>query len=143
MQSRQFWLSLAIVAALSFLGGSFSGVSEWAGFSRGSRALYAVDGDTVKLGTQSLRLLNIDAPEVSRPQCDAEAMRGRAATDRLRALLVQGQVAILPNGRLDRYGRPLVRVTVDGRDVGDLLITEGLAKPWPVKGDPAWCPAVS
>lgn len=143
MQHRQFWLALAIVAVFSFLGGGFSGISEWAGFSRASRALYAVDGDTVKLGTQSLRLVNIDAPEVSRPECPEEAARGRAATDRLRALLEQGQVAILPNGRLDRYGRPLVRLTVDGRDAGDLLITEGLAKPWPVKGDPAWCPAVS
>jgi endonuclease YncB( thermonuclease family) len=142
MQSRQFWLALAIVAVLSFLGGGFSGISEWAGFTRASRALYAVDGDTVKLGTQSLRLVNIDAPEVSRPGCPEEAERARAATERLRTLLDKGQAAILPNGRLDRYGRPLVRLTVDGRDVGDLLIAEGLAKPWPVKGEPGWCPAV-
>jgi endonuclease YncB( thermonuclease family) len=143
MHSRQFWLALAIVAVLSFLGGGFSGISEWAGFSRGSKALYAVDGDTVKLGTQSLRLLNIDAPEISRPDCAAEAERGRAAADRLRAMLSEGPVAIWPNGRLDRYGRPLVRLTVAGRDAGDVLIAEGLAKPWPVQGDPGWCPAVS
>lgn len=143
MQSRQFWLALAIVAVLSFLGGGFSGISEWAGFSRSTRALYAVDGDTVKLGTQSLRLVNIDAPEISRPDCAAEAERGRAAAERLRALLSEGQVAILPNGRLDRYGRPLVRLTVDGRDAGDILISERLAKPWPVNGAPGWCPAVS
>jgi micrococcal nuclease len=143
MQSRQFWLALAIVAVLSFLGGGFSGISEWAGFSRSTRALYAIDGDTVKLGTQSLRLLNIDAPEVSRPDCEAEAERGRAATERLRALLSQGAVAILPNGRLDRFGRPLVRIAIDGRDAGDILIAEGLAKAWPVRGDPGWCPAVS
>lgn len=142
MQTRQFWIALAIVAVLSFLGGSLSGAVDWAGFNRGSRALYAVDGDTVKLGTQSLRLLNIDAPEVSRPGCPEEAARGRAATDRLRALLAAGPVAILPNGRLDRFGRPLVRVTAGGRDAGAVLIAEGLAKPWPVQGDPGWCPAV-
>ena len=143
MQSRQFWIALAVTAILSFLGGSFSGLSEWAGFSRGQKALSVVDGDTIKLGAQSLRLLNIDTPEISRPDCAGEAERGRAAAGRLRQLLTEGPVAILPNGRADKYGRPLVRVTVGGRDAGDLLIAEGLAKPWPVQGDPGWCPAVS
>jgi endonuclease YncB( thermonuclease family) len=142
MFTRQFWIVLSIAAVLSFLGGSVSGVGEWAGFNRNTRALWAVDGDTVKLGSQSLRLLNIDAPETSRPRCPEEAAAGARAAERLRALLAAGPVAIMPDGRLDRYGRPLVHITIGGRDAGQTLIAEGLAKPWPVQGDPGWCPAV-
>jgi endonuclease YncB( thermonuclease family) len=141
MYSRQFWIALVITAILSFLGGSVSGFGEWAGFGRNQRALYAVDGDTIKLGTQSLRLLNIDAPEVSRPDCQEEAALGARAAERLRSLIAGGPIAILPNGRVDRYGRPLISLTAGGRDVGETLIAEGLAVPWPVKGDPGWCVA--
>jgi micrococcal nuclease len=141
MYSRQFWIALVITAALSFLGGSVSGLAEWAGFGRSARALAVVDGDTIKLGTQSLRLAGIDAPEVSRPDCAAEAALGARATERLRALMAEGQIAILPTGRADRFGRPLIALTVDGRDAGQALMSEGLAQPWPRRAP--WCPAGS
>ncbi|PAP96113.1 thermonuclease family protein [Mesorhizobium wenxiniae] len=38
----------------------------------------------------------------------------------------------------DRYGRTLATIEVDGRDVGDILIGEGLARPWTGKRRP-WC----
>jgi endonuclease YncB( thermonuclease family) len=142
MFTRQFWIVLAITAVLSFLGGSVTGL-EWAGFGRTQVPLYVVDGDTIKLGTQSLRLLNIDAPEVGRAACAEERERGVRATERLRAMMAEGAVSIHPNGKADRYGRPLVRLQTNARDAGDRLITEGLAKPWPVQGDPKWCPGIS
>jgi endonuclease YncB( thermonuclease family) len=142
MFTRQFWIVLAITAILSFLGGSVSGL-EWAGFGRTQTALTVVDGDTIKLGTQSLRLLNIDAPEVGRAACPEERTRGLQATERLKALMAEGAISIHPNGKTDRYGRPLIRLQTNARDVGDRLITEGLAKPWPVQGNPSWCPGVS
>lgn len=143
MFTRQFWIVLVITAILSFLGGSATGGLDLGSMFRPRQAVWVIDGDTIKLGSQSLRLLNIDAPEVSRPDCEAERALGDKATARLRDLLASGALTIAPNGRLDKFGRPLVRLAVDGRDVGDLLIAEGLAKPWPVKGDPGWCPAVS
>jgi micrococcal nuclease len=141
MHSPQFWIALVITAAFSFLGGSVSGFAEWAGFGRQARAFAVVDGDTIKLGTQSLRLRNVDAPEVSRPGCAEEAALGARATQRLQTLTAKGQIAILPNGRTDRFGRPLVLLTVDGRDVGAALMAEGLAQPWPRTRE--WCPAAS
>lgn len=45
------------------------------------------------------------------------------------------------NGRMkDRYGRTLGRVLVDGVDVGELLISEGLARRWDGRRHP-WCGA--
>jgi endonuclease YncB( thermonuclease family) len=142
MHTTQFWITLAITAVLSFLGGSVSGM-EWAGFGRTHPAISVVDGDTIKLGAQSLRLLNIDAPEVGRAECPEERERGLQATERLKALMAEGAISIHPNGKADRYGRPLIRLQTNARDVGDRLITEGLAKPWPVQGNPSWCPGIS
>ncbi len=38
----------------------------------------------------------------------------------------------------DRYGRTLATVSVDGQDVGEILIAEGLARPWTGHRQP-WC----
>ncbi len=138
MRHRQFWIILGITAALSFLSGTVSGLGDWAGFARARQALYAVDGDTIKLGTQSLRLENADAPETRDPACEAERVLGLKATERVRAMLGAGGVSIEPNGRLDRYGRPLVRVRINGADLGEALITEGLAHAWGGRGAD-WC----
>jgi endonuclease YncB( thermonuclease family) len=43
------------------------------------------------------------------------------------------------DGRLkDRHGRLLATITVDGKDVGEIMIAEGLARPWVGKRQP-WC----
>lgn len=36
----------------------------------------------------------------------------------------------------DKYGRTLARVLVDGRDIGEILIEEGLARPSKGKREP-------
>ena len=42
-------------------------------------------------------------------------------------------------GRMtDRYGRMLATISVNGRDVGDMLISENLARPWEGKRR-SWC----
>lgn len=69
----------------------------------------------------------IDAPELpGSPRCKGcDAAPGIAARDRLRVILRQ-PAQLLCAGN-DRYGRSLCRVTVSGRDVGDMLIAEGHA----------------
>jgi micrococcal nuclease len=43
------------------------------------------------------------------------------------------------NGRVrDRAGRTLGTVSVDGRDVGEVLVGEELARPWEGRRKP-WC----
>ena len=49
-----------------------------------------VDGDTFWLGGTKIRIADINTPEVSSPNCAAEAALGRRATTRLRELLSAG-----------------------------------------------------
>jgi endonuclease YncB( thermonuclease family) len=68
-----------------------------------------VDGDTFMLGERSIRIIGIDAPEMHPPRCDAEAIKGEAATAELQRLLNHG--AFTMTGRIDepqdKYGRDL------------------------------------
>jgi micrococcal nuclease len=91
-----------------------------------------IDGDTLADGAVRYRVENLDAPELGhRADCAYEAALGQAAKDEV-IRLVQGaqRVEAVSDGRLDRYGRTLARILVDGRDLGDLLIARGLARPW-------------
>lgn len=67
----------------------------------------------------------IDAPELpGSPRCKGcDSAPGYAARDRLRVIL--RQPAKLHCAGVDRYQRALCRVTVNGRDVGDMLVREG------------------
>ncbi|HEX6266583.1 MAG TPA: thermonuclease family protein [Burkholderiales bacterium] len=74
----------------------------------GERCL-AIDGDTLVCNRQKVRLLNVDAAELSEPG-------GAAAKRRLQAL-VRGRVVTLKPYGPDRYGRLLAEVYVDGRRI--------------------------
>ena len=79
-----------------------------------------------------IRLENIDTPETHEPRCASEAARGRRATRRLLELINAGPFQLVRTGGRDedRYGRKLRTITRNGRSVGDVLIAEGLARPW-------------
>ncbi|WP_187430166.1 hypothetical protein ROLI_046360 (plasmid) [Roseobacter fucihabitans] len=99
-----------------------------------------IDGDTVRLASETIRLVGFDTPETYRAQCAAERARGDAATQRLRELLVQAssaRLAYLP--RRDQYGRDLARLMLDGRDVADIMIAEGLARLYSGGQRRSWC----
>ncbi|WP_445558063.1 thermonuclease family protein [Ochrobactrum sp. A-1] len=102
-----------------------------------------IDGDTFTIRAERIRIANIDAPEIGHPKCDAERRLGLVARKRLAELLGSGQVDIEKgdpeSGRIkDRYGRTLALVYVDGKDVGETLIEELLARPWQGKRR-NWC----
>ncbi|MDY0241644.1 MAG: thermonuclease family protein [Rhodospirillaceae bacterium] len=101
-------------------------------------SIRVVDGDTLAIGGDKLRLLTIDAPETHKPRCAAEAVKGEEATARMSALIRNARrVEIQDSGRRDKYRRRLVDVIVDGRDAGAILMGEGLAVPWR-PGRAAW-----
>lgn len=97
-----------------------------------------IDGDTIRVGGQVVRLLGLDAPEL-RGACQREIRLARAAAARLEQL-VAGGVVLQPQGR-DRYRRTLAVVRDrQGRDVAQILIREGLARPYDGRGPrPGWC----
>ena len=98
-----------------------------------------VDGDTIAVDGEMVRIIGLDAPETHRPQCEAERRLGEAATARLRALVAEG-VTMQSHGR-DRWHRTLAVVTDRrGRDVADVLIREGLARNYNGRGRrEGWC----
>ena len=102
--------------------------------------LTVVDGDTVNLAGQSIRLVGFDTPETYRAECASERRLGDAATDRLRDLLARAssaQLAYLPHR--DQYGRDLARLMLDGRDVADIMVGEGLARRYSGGQRRSWC----
>ena len=99
-----------------------------------------VDGDTIQVNGERIRMVDYDTPEISEPRCASEYALGEKAKFRLLELLNSGTVEIRPWGArdIDKYGRKLRLVLVDGRSVGDTLISEGMAWPWEGHRH-AWC----
>jgi len=115
-----FFLSLVIYAALTVAHAT-------------EGPIVAVDGDTIYVGEEKVRIIGMDAPETYQARCESERLRGHRATAHLRYLLDAGHVAIQRQGR-DRYGRTLAHVYVDGRDVVRLMIEAGHAVPYHCPG---------
>ncbi|MHC1548807.1 thermonuclease family protein [Phyllobacterium sp. K27] len=101
-----------------------------------------IDGDTIALPcnpangykrgcAEKIRLLDIDAPETSKPSCEKELTTGLAAKERLRELVEKETIAVERSGRKDQYRRSLARLKFeDGSDIGSILIAENLALPY-------------
>lgn len=108
------------------------------GGDRAARGLQClIDADSGWARGRKWRLLDMDAPEMH-GACPNETRLARQSRDRLKALMDEGY-RIHRSGRQDRAGRDLVRIRLrDGQDAGDVLMSEGLAQPWPNEGN-MWC----
>jgi endonuclease YncB( thermonuclease family) len=108
-----------------------------------------IDGDTVERAGTVYRLVGFDTAETGkRAKCDAERQLGERAKARLVALIAGG-ADLAPvacrcrpgteGTRWCNHGRACATLTVRGRDVGGILISEGLARPY--RCGPRSCPA--
>ncbi len=87
-----------------------------------------VDGDTLAVAGQRVRLHGIDAPE-TRQTCTREGSRwacGRASTEAMRRLVGRNPVGCDVVER-DRYARAVATCFAAGRDVQRALVRQGLA----------------
>lgn len=99
----------------------------------GSRALTCVvDGDTVRIDGTSIRIADIDTPEVFSSRCADELARGQAATRRMAELLNAGafEMEMYDHRDEDMYGRKLRVLSRNGQSLGQILVSEGLARTW-------------
>ncbi|MEM6904002.1 MAG: thermonuclease family protein [Pseudomonadota bacterium] len=104
-----------------------------------ARVIRVIDGDTIQVEAQPwpgmridarIRLPDIQAPETFRPSCEAERLKGEAATEWLRDRL-EGQTVWLSNIRTGKFGgRFIAHVHDQAGDVASALITAGIAAPW-------------
>ncbi len=114
--------------------------------------VHVKDGDTIIMGAgnrkhtkdQEYRLVGYDTPETALGECQAEIEKGNRASARLAALLDIGkldlteiQCSCAPNAKDCNYDRRCGRLTVNGRDVGEILIAEELAVPFVCEAPPA------
>lgn len=106
----------------------------------GVRLNCVVDGDTLWNNGVKIRIADIDTPEISQPRCAAENALGERATVRLMELVNAAPFDMLAwhSRDEDRYGRKLRVLVRDGRSLGDMLVSEGLARTWTGKRQP-WC----
>jgi endonuclease YncB( thermonuclease family) len=102
----------------------------------GYRVNCVVDGDTVWVDREKIRIETIDAPEVH-GKCPYETDLAARATRRLQALLSEQRMTIARHGN-DIYGRTLARISTDAGEVGGILASEGLARRWTGHREP-WC----
>lgn len=100
-------------------------------------AIRVIDGDTVDVQGERFRLVGLNTPETFEPRCAAEQRRGTEAKERLRQLLKDGTPRLTrvpcacPPGTEGtsecNHGRSCGVLTVNGTDVAQTLIGEGLA----------------
>lgn len=92
--------------------------------------LEVVDGDTIKQGKVRIRLYGIDSPELKQ-QCEDKKGKkwncGQVAKTRLYQTIYGKQVLCKTKGK-DRYKRNLAICYVDGTDVNEHMVREGLAE---------------
>ncbi|TCU10039.1 endonuclease YncB(thermonuclease family) [Rhizobium sullae] len=105
------------------------------------------DGDTVHVAGEraGTRLVGFNTPETFSPQCTHERELGNRAKERLKELVSSPDVQLTkvacacPTGTEGtdacNYGRSCGVLKVDGRDVDQILIAEGLAVPSICRGD--------
>jgi micrococcal nuclease len=96
------------------------------------------DGDTVTVRDgrvkKTIRLVGIDAPEISHKKREASQPYAQAATKYLAELVLNETVEIKEYGQ-DRYGRTLGVVFVGGKNVNIEMIKAGYAEVY--RGTPA------
>ncbi len=151
--SRGLWLPVAAVALAAGIGLWGSGVLERqaqpsttaaaasAAGATSSRGLTfglcdqggltncVASGDSFYLGGKTVRIANIEAPQLYGAACPRETRLGAESVLRLQRLLNSGGFEMSRVGHdLERYGLLLRSVTVDGKDGGQAMVAAGLAR---------------
>jgi len=91
-----------------------------------------IDGDTLEIHGTRLRLSGIDAPESSqlcRGEDSSPYRCGAQAANDLSVYIARRPVNCVPLS-LDQYGRTVATCSVDGVDLGEWLVLNGLALDW-------------
>ena len=125
-----------ILLAAAFVCGC-SAIPSKAPHARAAASVRVLDGDTLVVNGEGVRLANVDAPELPpEAHCWGEGALGVQAATKAEELVHQAtRIDVAREGK-DRYGRTLARITLnESRDLGDALVFAGVAAR---KGARAW-----
>jgi len=102
-----------------------------------SQQIQVIDGDTIKVDGMTVHLVGFVAPDTRDALCDTERNLGVKATGRVRELIVTGRldyspvICSCPATTLGKwfcnFGRTCGTLKTNDRDIGDILVEEGLA----------------
>ena len=136
MRARHFVLGIAIAAAAAVAvqqGGKFDAPRERAPAEAGtpiSGRAKIIDGDSLEVAGERIRLFGIDAPE-GRQQCrDANGQDyacGREAA-RILTALIGGRPVSCTLVTHDQYARDVATCQAEGRDLGEAMVRAGYAR---------------
>jgi endonuclease YncB( thermonuclease family) len=93
-----------------------------------------IDGDTLEIDGTRIRLWGIDAPEsnqLCRTGDSVQYQCGAKSANELAAFIEGRPINCVPVS-LDQYGQTFAVCSVNGVDLGDWLIRNGLALDWPL-----------
>lgn len=116
-------LPIAVLASIAALPGLVFADTDFSGRVR------VIDGDTFDVGTNRVRLFGIDAPELDQECTTAQGATwacGRWAAQEVTARY-QGAWADCEKITTDRYQRVVARCRIKGEDVGQMLVSDGVA----------------
>ena len=86
-------------------------------------------GDSFYLKGKTVRIAGIEAPQLYGAACPKESELGQASAVKLQQILNSGELEMTRTGQdLDRYGLLLRNVSVDGRSVGEEMVSARLAR---------------
>ncbi|MEL8055031.1 MAG: thermonuclease family protein [Pseudomonadota bacterium] len=105
--------------------------------------IYWSDADSGRLedGTP-FRLHGVDAPETYKPKCEAERIAGFDAKAAVIELTQSAKTIETKHHYVDDYGRAVIDLEIDGVDLADMLVEQGLVQVWDYDGGqvkPNWC----
>lgn len=104
---------------------------------------YVYDGDSLELicsgQRRTARLIGIDTPELGGARCEAERVAAEAAKRALKTMIGAASVVqVMPRGT-DKYGRDLITLRLDGRDVAGSMIAAGHGRAYGGGHRVGWC----
>ena len=111
---------------------------------RKQNGLFCYDGDTCYVTYQGkkdkVRLLELDTPEISNPQCEREYMLGIEARDYINHLILNGKkIEFETEYNRDFFDRILSHIIVDGENVSKKMISNRLGVVYDKNNKKDWC----
>ena len=113
-------------------------------------SLYWTDGDSGRVDGVTFRLADVDAPETGGvgshggAKCEKERELGFKAKEFIVNATKSGKVTITSSEDKDDFGRTVMTLAIDGKDIGQMGIAAGHLRPYVFNGKratmPKWCP---
>ena len=113
------------------------------------------DGDSGEIDNIGFQLANVDAPETGDAgardgaACEAERDKGLAAVAYMQELTRNARLEITKEFGHDPFGRMVINLSANGKDVAEIAIAAGHLRPWPYENGkpltakPDWCAIAS